>query len=73
MVPVEQFARRGTQASSGVLFCDMVRALHEMAGLPSVDLGNGTMLLLTQSLAFRCRHFRFCLQLLFCPSLCCNR
>jgi hypothetical protein len=44
MVPVEQFARRGTQASSGVLckvlFCDMVRALHEMAGIPSVDLGN---------------------------------
>ena len=40
MVPVEQFARRGTQASSGVLckvlFCDMIRALHEMAGIPSV-------------------------------------
>lgn len=44
MVPVEQFARRGTQATSGVLtkvlFCDMIRALHEMAGIPSVDLGN---------------------------------
>jgi hypothetical protein len=44
MVPVEQFARRGTQASSGVLckvlFCDMIRALYEMAGIPSVDLGN---------------------------------
>ena len=43
-VPVEQFARRGTQATSGVLckvlFCDMIRALHEMAGIPSVDLGN---------------------------------
>jgi hypothetical protein len=38
IVPVEQFARRGTQASSGVL-CK-VRALHEMAGIPSVDLGN---------------------------------
>jgi hypothetical protein len=44
MVPVEQFARRGTQASSGVLtkvlFCDMIRALHKMASIPSIDLGN---------------------------------
>lgn len=44
IVPVEQFARRSTQASSRVLckvlFCDMIRALHEMAGIPSVDLGN---------------------------------
>lgn len=44
LIPVEQFARRGTQASNGVLckvlFCDMMRALHEMAGIPSVDLGN---------------------------------
>ena len=44
VVPVEQFACRGTQASSGVLckvlFCDMIRALHEVAGIPSVDLGN---------------------------------
>jgi hypothetical protein len=44
MVPVEQFARRGTQASSGVLtkvlFCNTISALHEMAGIPSVDLGN---------------------------------
>jgi hypothetical protein len=44
MVPAEQFARRGTQASNGVLckvlFCDMIRALHKMAGIASVDLGN---------------------------------
>ena len=44
MVPNEQFARRGIQAAHGVLskvlFCDMVRALHVVAGLPSVDLGN---------------------------------
>ena len=44
IVPVEQFARWGTQASSGVLckvlFCDMMRSLHEQAGIPSVDLGN---------------------------------
>jgi hypothetical protein len=44
MVQVEQFARRGTQASRGVLtkvlFCDMIRALHETVGIPSVDLGN---------------------------------
>jgi hypothetical protein len=44
MVPVKQFARRGTQASSGVLckvlFCDMISALHEMSGIPSIELGN---------------------------------
>ena len=44
IIPVEQFARRGTQAAQGVLckvlFCDMIRALHLTAGLPSVDLGN---------------------------------
>lgn len=44
IIPVEQFARRGTQAAHGVLckvlFCDMTRALHLIAGLPSVDLGN---------------------------------
>jgi hypothetical protein len=44
IIPVEQFARRGTQAAHGVLckvlFCDMIRALHLIAGLPSVDLGN---------------------------------
>jgi hypothetical protein len=44
IVPVEQFARRGVQSAHGVLckilFCDMMRALHLVAGLPSVDLGN---------------------------------
>ena len=43
-IPAEQFAKAGTQAAHGVLckilFCDMVRALHITAGLPSVDLGN---------------------------------
>jgi hypothetical protein len=43
-VPLEQFAKRGTQAAHGVLckvlFCDYVRALHIVAGIPSVDLGN---------------------------------
>jgi hypothetical protein len=43
-VPLEQFAKRGTQAVHGVLckvlFCDYVRALHIIAGIPSVDLGN---------------------------------
>ena len=43
-VPLEQYARRGTQAAHGVLckvlFCDYIRALHIVAGLPSVDLGN---------------------------------
>jgi hypothetical protein len=38
MVPVEQFACHG-QASSGVLckvlFCDMIRALQDLAGIPS--------------------------------------
>jgi hypothetical protein len=44
LIPTEQFARRSTQAAHGVLckvlFCDVVRALHLTAGLPSVDLGN---------------------------------
>lgn len=44
LIPAEQFAKAGTQAAHGVLckilFCDMVRALHITAGLPSVDLGN---------------------------------
>ena len=44
IIPLEQFACRGTQAAHGVLckvlFCDMIRALHLVAGLPSVDLGN---------------------------------
>jgi hypothetical protein len=44
IVPVEQFARRGVQSAHGalckILFCDMMRALHLVAGLPSVDLGN---------------------------------
>jgi hypothetical protein len=44
LIPSEQFARRSTQAAHGVLckvlFCDIVRALHLIAGLPSVDLGN---------------------------------
>ena len=43
-VPLEQYARRSTQAAHGVLckvlFCDYVRALHIVAGIPSVDLGN---------------------------------
>jgi hypothetical protein len=44
IIPSEQFACRGAQAAHGVLckvlFCDMVRALHFVAGLSSVDLGN---------------------------------
>ena len=44
LVPDEQFAKASTQASYGVLckvlFCDMIRALHVTAGIPSVDLGN---------------------------------
>lgn len=43
-VPLEKFARRGTQAAHGVLckvlFCDYVWALHIVAGIPSMDLGN---------------------------------
>jgi hypothetical protein len=44
IVPLEQFAKAGTQAAEGVLatgfFCDIVRALHLTAGVQSVDLGN---------------------------------
>jgi hypothetical protein len=41
---VEQFAKRGSQATEGVLtsglFCDIARALHKFAAIESVDLAN---------------------------------
>jgi len=44
IVPAEQFAKRGSQASEGVvtsgLFCDIARALHRTAAIESVDLAN---------------------------------
>jgi hypothetical protein len=44
IIPVEQFAHRGTQAAQGflykVLFRDMIRTLYLVAGLPGFDLGN---------------------------------
>ncbi len=44
IVPVEQFAKHGSQASEGVvtsgLFCDIVRALHRTAAIESIDFAN---------------------------------
>jgi hypothetical protein len=44
IIPLEQLARRGTRAAHGilckVLFCNMIRVVHLVARLPSVDLGN---------------------------------
>ncbi len=44
MIPVEQFAKRGSQASHGVLtsglFCDVACALHKTSAIESVDLAN---------------------------------
>jgi hypothetical protein len=44
IIPVEQFAKRGSQATEGVptsgLFCDIARALHNTVAIDSVDLAN---------------------------------
>jgi hypothetical protein len=44
IIPVEQFAKRGSQATEGIptsgLFCDIGRALHKTAAIESVDLAN---------------------------------
>jgi hypothetical protein len=44
IIPAEQFAKRGSQATEGVLtsglFCDIARALHRTAAIESVDLAN---------------------------------
>ncbi len=44
IVPVEQFAKRGSQAAHGVvassLFCDIARALHQTAAIECVDFAN---------------------------------
>jgi hypothetical protein len=42
--PAEQFAKRGSQATEGVLtsglFCDIAQVLHKTAAVESVDLAN---------------------------------
>jgi hypothetical protein len=44
IIPAEQFAKRGSQASEGVLtsglFCDIAQALHKTMAIESVDLAN---------------------------------
>jgi hypothetical protein len=44
IIPAEQFAKRGSQATDGVLtsglFCDISWALHKTAAIESVDLAN---------------------------------
>ncbi len=44
IIPAEQFAKRGSQATEWVLisglFCDIARALHKAAAIESVDLAN---------------------------------
>jgi hypothetical protein len=44
IVPVEQFAKRGSQAQEGVvasgLFCNIARALHRTAAIESVNFAN---------------------------------
>jgi hypothetical protein len=44
IIPTEQFAKRGSQATEGVLtsglFCDIAQALHKTAAIESVDLAN---------------------------------
>jgi hypothetical protein len=44
IIPAEQFAKRESQATEGVLtsglFCDIAQALHKTAAIESVDLAN---------------------------------
>ncbi len=44
IIPMEQFAKRGSQATERVLtsglFCDIAQALHKTAAIESVDLAN---------------------------------
>ena len=44
IAPVEQFAKRSSQAAHGVvasgLFCDFARALHRTAAIESIDFAN---------------------------------
>ncbi len=44
IIPEEQFAKKGSQATEGVLssghFCDIARALHKTTAIESVDLAN---------------------------------
>ncbi len=44
IIPVEQFPKRGSQATEGVLtsglFCDIAQALHKTVAIESVDLAN---------------------------------
>ncbi len=44
IIPAEQFAKKGSQATEGVLtsglFCDIAWALHKTAAIESVDLAN---------------------------------
>jgi hypothetical protein len=44
IIPAEQFAKRGSQATEGVLtsglFCDLAQALHKTAAIECVDLAN---------------------------------
>jgi hypothetical protein len=44
IIPAEQFAKRRSQATKGVVmlgfFCDIVQALHKTAAIESVDLAN---------------------------------
>ncbi len=44
IIPMEQFAKRGSHATKGVLtsglFCDIARALHKTVAIESVDLAN---------------------------------
>jgi hypothetical protein len=44
IIPEEQFAKRGSQATKGVftsgLFCDIARALHQTTAIESIDFAN---------------------------------
>jgi hypothetical protein len=64
IIPVEQFAKKGSQAMEGVLtsglFCDIAWALHKTAAIESVDLANYYDAVAHPIASIALQHFKVC-------------
>ncbi len=64
IIPVEQFEKRGSQATEGVLisglFCDIARALHKTVAIESVDLTNCYDAVAHPNASIALQHFKVC-------------
>ncbi len=64
IIPVEQFEKRGSQATEGVLtsglFCDIARALHKTTAIESVDLANCDDAVAHQIASITLQSFKVC-------------